>query len=139
MKALKIYLAIASTLLVIALGLGVYVWYVFQQMNSSIEMKGLETESSEQGTTTEKTNVTPVPATTSTTEPSAPIVIKTSSLTETQRSVLIGLGFKGDTISITSSMIACAKNAVGETRFNEIVNGGAPSPIEAVKLVPCTR
>lgn len=36
MKTIKIYLAIASVLLVIALGFGVYIWYMVQNVHTEI-------------------------------------------------------------------------------------------------------
>ena len=37
MKLIKIYLIVATSFLVIALGLGVYVWYVVQKLNTTTE------------------------------------------------------------------------------------------------------
>jgi len=37
MKSLRIYLGVVALLLIVALGFGVYVWYVVQSLHTSLE------------------------------------------------------------------------------------------------------
>ena len=137
MKSIKIYLIIVSFLLVLAIGALVYVWYIYQSMQSTLSNdtppgvaqstdangvgeEDLVTESGE--------NLT-----------SADIVIDTQKLTESQRSILSTFGYKGDTVTIPHEVVACAEQSVGEARFTEILDGGAPTPFELLKLSPCLK
>ncbi len=43
MKIIKIYLVVATCFLVIALGLGVYIWYMVQKLNTAVVESTLET------------------------------------------------------------------------------------------------
>ncbi len=36
MKSIKVYLSIVTGLLIVAIGLGVYVWYTVQELNTNI-------------------------------------------------------------------------------------------------------
>ena len=132
MKSIKTYLIVMVCLLIAALVALVSVWYVFQKTQNSIgdPTPVLEKKSktnSPQSTTTEKV----------TTTKQKPIVIQTESLSSSQQKTLETLGYSKETITISPEMIACAEDAVGKDRLTEITNGAAPTPIEAVKLLPC--
>lgn len=133
MKGIKIYLIIVTTLLIIAIGFGVYAWYVLQsfkqsqfevreapqqQNDSQQEAPNVETESGVEG---------------------KPVVIDVSTLNDSQRSMLESFGITGDTITLTPTMLACAREAVGTARVDEIAGGSTPSPLEALKLLPCFK
>jgi hypothetical protein len=135
MKALKIYLIIVSLLLAVAIGLGIYIWYVLQTIQT------------EQGTTNptftvetvEVADEEPITLTPGVTQVVEPITIDVTTLNDTQRSMLESFGYSKESITITPAMMTCAKEAVGETRFTEIVNGRAPSPLESLSLLPCFK
>jgi hypothetical protein len=133
MKAIKIYLVVVTVLLVVAIGFGVYVWYALQKLDGDIESAVGVESSLDAGAEGEKGKT---PALQTVTEP---IVVDTASLTESQQGILKTFGYKGDTFTITEAMIVCAKDAVGEVRFTEILDGAAPSPLESVKLLPCMK
>lgn len=135
MKAIKIYLAIVTTLLIIAIGVGVYVWYMIQHVPSGA-MSGRE--STEVRQTKEKTSVQ-TESTTPQEKSAEPIILQTSTLSETQQKMLTTLGYTQDNVTITPAMIACAEDSVGKERLNEIIKGSAPSPLESVKLLPCFK
>lgn len=130
MKAIKIYLVVVTVLLVGAIGAGVYVWYMVQNMNRSIEQGGANAAqpigAPQQPVTTEAA-------------PTQPATIKTSELTETQQSVLKSFGYEDDSFTVTPTMMQCAENAVGKERLDAIVSGAAPGPLEAAKLFPCFK
>lgn len=42
-------------------------------------------------------------------------------------------------MTITDEMIACAENGLGEDRYNEIIHGTAPNPLETLKLLGCIK
>jgi len=129
MKSIKIYLGIIIVLLVIALGFGVYVWYTLQKLN--IDASNLEPQTTQENTGTSS------PTTQGTV--TKPITVKTDSLSDTQQKILKSFGYTQDTLTITPAMVSCAENAVGKQRLAEILNGGSPSPIESVKLLPCFK
>lgn len=142
MKTIKIYLVIASVLLVTALGFGVYIWYMVQNVHTEIsnsvqkEVKQEEVrvpESSTEKKDEKRGDIAP-PAISE-----APVVIQTESLTDTQQKMLKTLGYTEDSVTITPEMIACAENVVGSERLQAITNGSAPSPMEAIKLIPCFK
>lgn len=145
MKAIKIYLIVVTTLLIIAMCLGVYVWYTVQTVETR-EMERDTTEHMNQthpailqtsdGDTDSNTETIPSKDQAIKTEP---IVVQTDSLTDTQKNMLESLGYSENTITITSEMIACGEEAVGAERLKEITDGSAPSPLESVKLLPCFK
>lgn len=125
---------IAGALVCIAVGIGVYVWYTLQQLQRDIsgeeENVSMHVEEYEH---TEETAVTG-----SDSEPE-PITVSDDSLTPAQQAILKGFGYTQGTFTITESMITCAESSVGELRLNEIIEGSAPSPLEALKLLPCFK
>ncbi len=135
MKAIKIYLVVVTLLLVIAISLGVYAWYKIQTFSGAVPTGVESTEVTSSGTVTKdgkgtSTGVTPA---------KEAIVIPTESLSSSQQKMLEAFGFDQKSFTITPAMITCAENAVGKDRLNEIVNGGAPSPLESMKLLPCFK
>lgn len=128
MKAIKIYLVVVTVLLVVAISFGIYVWYKIQTFNAVIPAPGTSPAAQE--------NVQTTTSSTSATTP-APITVTTDSLTDTQKKMLETFGYTQDTFTITPAMIQCAEKSVGKTRLDEIVAGGAPTPFESMKLVPC--
>ncbi len=142
MKTIKIYLAIASVLLVIALGFGVYIWYMVQNVHTEIsnsvqkEVRYEDVSVTESGT--EKMDEKSI-GTVSNDIEVEPIVVQTESLTDTQQKMLKTLGYTQDSVTITPEMIVCAEKAVGSERLQSITDGNAPSPMEAIKLLPCFK
>lgn len=135
MKNLKIYLAVVSVLLFLSLGVGVYVWYLFQTVPlegspittvTSLSPPLSQSSADEDEETTETT-------------PPTPVIIETRSLTEGQRDALNTLGYTGETITLTTDMIVCATEALGSARINEILEGATPSVLESMRLLPCAR
>lgn len=127
----------------LALALGVYVWSVVQSLGTrTTEPAELQETQAEDILTQESVDVSgdpAVPTRENETAPTAPIVIDVASLSDTQRGMLESLGFTGSTIVLTPAMLACGEKVVGSIRLREIANGSAPSPLEAVKLIPCFR
>ncbi len=139
MKTIKIFLVVVTVLLVVAVMLGVYVWYSVQKLSSETQgykdaqEKSQET-SNQGGAKIEE--ITIVPDSEMPTNEEV-IEIHTADLTESQQKTLQAFGLEGDSFLITEDMITCAKDAVGEERYEEILNGAAPSPLESMKLLPC--
>lgn len=135
MRTIKIYLAIVTTLLIVAIGVGVYVWYMIQHVPSGAVSEKVSTEIKQvdENTSAQAGTVTPQE------ESAEPIILKTSTLSETQQKMLTTLGYTQDNITITPAMIACAEDSVGKERLNEIIQGSAPSPLESVQLLPCFK
>ena len=134
MKLIKIYLIVVTTLLVSAIGLGIYVWYTIQKLNTAIDAaptSDMVVPQSNESTDTLNT----VPEK----QPTEPIVVETDKLTPAQQSILQGFGYTKETFTITPAMITCAENAVGKVRLQEILDGSAPSPLESLKLLPCFK
>lgn len=131
MKIIKIYLVVATVLLLAGLGFGVYVWYTLQTLSVDTD-KAL---------TAPKENVPSnavleaVGKTQGETE--EPAAVKTVNLSDSQQKILESFGFDAATVTVTSTMMECAENAVGTTRLQEILGGAAPTPLESVKLLPC--
>ncbi len=131
MKSLKIYLIVVSVLLCIAIGLGVYVWYALQQLNTDMEKAGVtQVETKKETTEAPSETTTPV---------AEPVIIQTKNLPAAQQKIVEGLGYTEGTITFTSAMILCAEDAIGKERVQEIVEGATPNPIESVSLIPCLK
>ena len=135
MRAIKIYLVIVTVLLIGAIGLGVYVWYMIQQTPTG-GGNSIKADIPSQGKVSADNEVSVSPNTTEVVEP---VVIQTSDLTETQQKMLETMGYTQESFTITPAMITCAENAVGKTRLGEIMNGAAPGPLESAKLLPCFK
>lgn len=134
MKIIKIYLVVATLMLIAALGTGVYVWYMYQSLPQ------VPTDVTPvSGTQNEPDAASGATSTSGGAQKQAPIVIDATKLTDAQRSMLETFGYTGDSITVTEAALACAKREVGEARFLEILNGSAPGPLEAMKLLPCMK
>lgn len=122
-------MGIVTILLIGAIGFGVYIWYTVQTLNTNAQ----DADRAQVGTNGD----------TSTTKSSSgggeSITITKDSLTPTQQKIVESLGYTQDSFTITPEMITCAEEAVGETRYGEIINGGAPTPLESLKLLPCFK
>lgn len=128
MKLIKIYLGVATGFLIIAIGLGIYVWYTVQKLNGVVGgERDLTTPISQPGSA-EVTKKTP-----------EPIVIETSTLSDKQQKMLESFGFDDGTITITSEMLICAENALGKERLRELTEGSSPTPLESLTLLPCLK
>ncbi len=157
MKAIKIYLIVVTVLLILAVGAGIYVWYLVQKLNTAtgaVQPISTTTSSAEvprephaEQTTSQDSSETTLPVTpTPTPSPSVntevkeePIVIDIETMNPSQKKLLESLGYTGGSFTITPTMIACAEDAVGRARLDEIVNGSAPTPLESLKLLPCFK
>lgn len=125
-----------SLLLVGALAAGVYVWYVVLQTQSQIENQVYQ----EEGRTVENTD-------TEATDDTAPAIsedevvttIEIDSLSESQQTAIRTLGFEGENFNVTTGMVVCAEDAIGKERFDAIIDGAAPTPLESLKLLPCFK
>ena len=144
MKHIKIYIAVMSVMLLLALGSGVYVWYTVQTVNRDLDnvYQALEEKTAESAPPLSETNsitpTEPVDAVSPTTTEEN-IEIDVNNLNPEQQAILKTFGFGGETIVITPTMVTCAEAAVGTTRFAEILNGNAPSPLESMRLLPCVK
>ena len=137
MKAIKIYLIVVTVLLIVALSVGVYVWYLVQnfkqQAVADVHTVRNEDRSAEQlpeadsgvsgaGTSEEK-----------------PVVIDTTKLSPSQQKAFETFGYTEEKVTVPTALIACAKNAVGQDRFDAIVGGSTPTPSESITLLPCMK
>jgi len=76
----------------------------------------------------------------STTTPEVPpegIPLRDLPLSDTQRSLLGGVGIDVETFTITPAMQRCADARLGAQRMSEIIAGAAPSVVEVSRLLPC--
>jgi hypothetical protein len=145
MKALKIYFIVATCMLFIALGTGVYVWYTYQtlarvtQRDTNQQPAAVQHDVVEQLAVPEKEISTPEPVPVSQQASSTPITIDATKLTPAQRDILKSFGYASDSITVTESVITCAETAVGNERFARILGGTAPTPLEALRMLPCMQ
>jgi hypothetical protein len=145
MKAIKIYLIVVTVLLLIAISLGVYVWYTVQTVETNETTRNTIEHLDQTNPSTMQTSEGDIDSNIETSETESktvmtkPIVVKKDSLSDTQKNMLETLGYSESTITITPEMIACGEEAVGAGRLKEITDGSAPSPLESVKLLPCFK
>jgi hypothetical protein len=129
-KLVKIYFFVSTALLLFALAAGGYVWLTLQKLNQNTQV---ETPTVGQNT---KEKIVPV-STQVKGDAVSDVVIDTTTLPPAQQSALKTLGLEGDTVTLTAEMITCAKEALGEKRSADVLAGSAPTPLEALKLLPC--
>lgn len=65
--------------------------------------------------------------------------IDISTLPESQQKAIRTFGFEGSNVVVTNDMVLCAEDAVGKDRFDEIIGGIAPTPLESLQLLPCFK
>lgn len=123
----KLALIAGIAFLLIAIGAGVFVWYTVQTLDR--ETHGVTATS------------TPAAATGTPEAPTVtePITVKASDLSKTQQKALDAVGLGDASITITPEMVACAEDAIGADRVNDLMGGAAPTPLESVKLLPCLK
>ncbi len=143
---IRTYLKIVTIMLVIAACAGVYVWYVYQHVMKEKEQaaflmnEGASNEAPVEDTptlTSTTTNVV-VPVSQSKEEVS-PTVISADALPSEQRAILESFGMGDASIEITDAMLTCAKGVLGEERLNALIQGSAPTPLEALRLAGCLK
>ncbi len=146
MKILKIYFIVATLMLIAAIGTGVYVWYMYQTVTQTIERDArdaLVTENISTDTvitpTSQEPSVSREGTVVNTDTSSPPVTIDATQLTGAQREILKSFGYTGDSITVSEAAISCAEESLGSERFAQILNGGAPTPLEALRIVPCMK
>lgn len=60
-------------------------------------------------------------------------------LSEAQRSLVRSFGLDPDTITVTQTMLTCAREKLGSVRYDELLGGSLPSLTESVDLLSCYR
>lgn len=136
MKAVKIYLAVVTGLLVVALCFGIYVWFKLQTLQGVIP-KNIAEQEQVSDSTVKDPSQNDVPSVVPAEE--GDIVVEKADLTPAQVRTLETLGFEMESIVVTKEMILCMETAVGEERMAEIIDGAAPGPLESIKLLGCVK
>lgn len=128
------HILLTAILVVLALGVG---FYIGSDSNDDLILtdgEGLPTTSTTDNTSDAGSQIREggqPPSAGSTT------TIATDRLTDGQKRVLGLLGVDADTLTITPAMEACAREAIGETRLQEIIAGDTPSLGEGADLLQC--
>ncbi len=142
MKALEIYLMSMGGLLALAILAGVVVWYLYQDLsgaNPQALLEGNETGENREEPSDTSVREMNAPASSEEVSPMTPQdTITPESLTENERAVLASFS-SNDSFVVTKDMISCAQDAVGDTRLKAILRGSAPTPLEALSLMPCMK
>jgi len=60
-------------------------------------------------------------------------------LTTEQRRVIEKLGFNIDTMVLNEAVVDCARQTLGETRYQAVLAGDVPNVLETARLIPCLR
>jgi hypothetical protein len=141
MKSIKVYLVVVSCFLAVALLSGILVWYLYQDFTYVEKTEVPQGENIDPVPEEQPTEIPIVESPEPRVPTSTPVhtVITVESLTPTQREILSHFGIKGESITISDTQIECIKRVLGDERFNEIIGGSAPSPLEAIKVVACLR
>ena len=127
---------------IVALAIGFGTGYYWNSLNifekSATENTDIQqpNDSSDETTGNEQTTVVEGEVS-STPETAEPVVVDTNVLSPEQRKLLETFGIEADSIEVTADMIACAKEKVGEARFEEILSGDTPSFFEGLSLAAC--
>lgn len=137
--SIRTYLIVVTSMLVLSLCAGVYVWRVYQSVQeekSSIEEGGASIPPRENR---EERNPSTTPAVETSTEatPYEPVTLNASMLNEEQRAILESFGMGDAHVTITDVEYSCIEKALGKSRLGEVIQGAAPSPLEAVRIAAC--
>ena len=125
-----------SLLLAIALVIGVFIFIQYQFYLESKD-KNVETGKSNLDMEIEDTRE-PVTDEVNVETPIEGIPVSELPISDNQQKVLDTVGIDTESMVITPEMIECAKEELGEGRYNEVIGGAAPSPLEALALMKCT-
>jgi hypothetical protein len=134
MKHLRIYLIVMGALFVGALLSGICVWYIVQNLYSEKEMLRESPALPLEEMTKSPAPVTDAPAIVPT---GTTTTISVDTLTEVQKTTLKSMGYSKESITITPDMMMCAKEAVGDSRYAEVLRGAQPTTLEMIRLLPC--
>lgn len=139
---IRTYLIVVSILLSLSLGAGVYVWYVYQSVQSSSDVTPLPDHESQPPITEDGKEgygeQAPEKTSEAVSEPAPePFVLTAESLTPAQRGILETFGMGDARVVVDDALLSCVSDAIGDTRLLEITEGSAPSPLEAIKIAAC--
>lgn len=132
------------TIVIISLSIGFGAGYFWNTWNTT-EESATETEttkspsslSNQTGDSESEQTTTSEGGASDTAETVETVVVDTNVLSPEQRKLLETFGIEADSIEVTADMIACAKEKVGEARFEEILSGDTPSFFEGLSLAAC--
>jgi hypothetical protein len=139
MKALKIYLMVMGGIFTCAILIGIGVWFLYQDLPGANPARYTNDPMSR---TSDSTEISPQDSTETEQETAKEPVVYTltpESLSDGQRAILASFGMGDSSFAVTQPMIDCVTEAMGEERFREILAGSAPSPLEAMTLLPCVK
>jgi hypothetical protein len=136
MTSIRTYLTVVGVLLGIAVLAGIVVWYLYQNLDGA-QPNSIPTHTEELMESDDR-EPKATSSVASETNREGDVTIDVNSLTEGQKATLETFGVEGD-VTITDAQVRCAEDAIGEKRLSEIVDGAAPSPLEAMKLLPCFK
>ena len=136
---MKKFFYVGTSLVVLAIGATVVVWYLLQQTLTTPSQTADTTTSSNtvesvQPVEISETSISATP--TPVAEPAPPPVPE---LNEQQRQAAEAVGINIDEITLTPAMIVCAEEKMSRERMLEIAEGDAPTFFEALALVPCVK
>jgi hypothetical protein len=155
----KIFGVLALIGLGVMLGVG-YVWYELAfgphtivdtaeektSHSAVVTEEGIPTErvdTTSPGVSVSNTSTAPTEEATSTSSStptiSKPVTIDEEKLSPGQAKLLKTLGIDTENLVVTPAMQKCAVDALGQTRFDEIIQGATPSISEGLNLVVCYK
>jgi hypothetical protein len=137
MKSVKLYLIAVCSLLGLAIAAGVVVWYLYQNLDGA--QPQVIPPSPTESTSIPETETPVMEVKEKGNEGAEPVTLTADSLGEEQREILASFGLEDTHVTLTPERIACAENTLGEKRFEEVVNGSAPTPFEALGLLACLK
>lgn len=138
--------------MVLVLGVVVVVWWYLQQelfvpQPSSLEI-GSSPLSPESNLVSSSTAPVPVAATATSTDDAPPtsmssdtleggVAVRDLPLTPEQQQVAESLGFDTTQMVLSPTLVACARDTLGESRYQAIIAGDTPTFFETARLLPC--
>lgn len=133
---MKRFILIGIVMLVFAVVVTILVWYLVQGNISIDEVTGFAPEqesmtgSSKEETQTAENEEPPI---------TESILLRDLPLSDGQRSMLKTAGIDVETFVITPEMVTCAQQKLGSARFEEIIEGSAPTFMESTRLLGCIQ
>jgi hypothetical protein len=140
---MKKFILLGILVMVLALGIVVFVWaqlqgyFIAQTAKQPIATTTQETSDEEPSVTAETQAITPAPDTREALASQEGLPVRDLPLTEGQEALATSLGLNTEQMVLSPEVVACAEDSLGSERYQALLAGETPGPLEAAKLLVC--
>jgi len=115
----------------------VIVWWYLQRSLYAPAVDELSSPSVTSSTTAEIVTSTTTAPTQAATPTTSGVPVRDLPLTTEQRQAAEALGFDVEQMVLSPALITCARETLGESRYQAVLAGDTPTLLETARLLPC--